>query len=201
MSNPTNPAVPLPGEQPTATVQQPTPSAPPNQPTPPQVTPAAGGDQLGEGGVKALQAERDARQAAETERKALQKQLDDLTAQLATATAAADTRTDLEKQVEAMQTQLDGETAARKVAEENAAKATLAQLRSDRASAKGLPAALAKKLTGTTAAELDTEIDELLPFLTQSRTPGYVPGEGGVVGGGSGDPAQQFAELIRNARH
>lgn len=96
---------------------------------------------------------------------ALQTQIDDLTAKLAAVTAGPDNRTDVEKQLAAMQEQLDAAAAAQKTAEEAAQAATLAQLRSDRASAKNLPPVLAKKLTGTTTEELDAEIDELLPHL------------------------------------
>ncbi|MUL47598.1 hypothetical protein FZI85_25115 [Mycobacterium sp. CBMA293] len=96
---------------------------------------------------------------------ALQTQIDDLTAKLATATAGPDNRTDVEKQIATMQEQLDAATAAQRKAEETAQAATLAQLRSGWATEKGLPAVLAKKLVGTTAEEIDAEIDELLPHL------------------------------------
>jgi hypothetical protein len=64
-----------------------------------------------------------------------------------------------------MQAKLDAEIQARTEADAKVAAAELALLRTDRASTKGLPAALAKKLTGTTAEEIDAEIDELLPLL------------------------------------
>lgn len=70
-------------------------------------------------------------------------------------------KTELQK----LQDQLAAETVAREKAEQAAAAAVTAQLRIDRATAKGLPAVLAKKLVGTTADELDAEIDELLPLL------------------------------------
>ena len=122
-------------------------------------------EQLGEGGVKALHAEREARKAADTKAATLQKQIDDLNAKLSDAAKANDDRPELEKRLATMQEQIEASAAALKAAEENAAKANLAQLRTDRAAAKGLPAPLAKKLTGSTAEELDAEIDELLPLL------------------------------------
>lgn len=96
---------------------------------------------------------------------ALQSQIDDLKAQLATATAGPDNRSDVEKQLATMQEQLDAATAAQKKAEQDAQDANLAKLRTDRAALKQLPAVLATKLAGTTAEEIDAEIDELLPHL------------------------------------
>lgn len=122
---------------------------PAGDPPDPDPTPPPEPDEpLGEPGKKALDAEREARKTAESQAKDLQKQLDAANAQLKT-----------------LQEKLDGALAAQKQAEEAAQAATLAQLRTDRAAEKGLPAALAKKLTGTTAEELDAEIDELLPHL------------------------------------
>lgn len=83
-------------------------------------------------------------------------------------------KTELQK----MQDRLAAETAAREEAERAAAAAVTAQLRLDRAAAKGLPAVLAKKLTGTTAEELDTEIDELLPLVGQRPGPQPNPQQG-----------------------
>lgn len=82
-------------------------------------------------------------------------------------------KTELQK----LQEQLAAETAAREKAEQTAA---AAQLRIDRATAKGLPAALAKKLVGTTADELDAEIDELLPLVAAALGP-VVERVGGLV--------------------
>ena len=118
---------------------------------------------LGEGGKKALDAERKARTTAETTVKDLQKQLDAANAQL--NAAKNDGLPEWQQKFNELQEKLDGALAAQKQAEEAAQAATLAQLRTDRAAEKGLPAALAKKLTGTTAEELDAEIDELLPHL------------------------------------
>ena len=83
-------------------------------------------------------------------------------------------KTELQK----LQDQLAAEKTAREHAEQQAAAAAAAQLRIDRATAKGLPPVLAKKLVGTTAEELDAEIDELLPLVQQPRRPLPVPQEG-----------------------
>lgn len=128
--------------------------APKNDPNP--------DEPLGEGGIKALNAERDARKAAETAASDLQKQLEAANQALAAATSDVP---EWQQKLNELQTKLDGEVAARQEAEKAAQAAATAQLRSDRAAAKGLPLALAKKLTATTADELDTEIDELLPLL------------------------------------
>lgn len=143
---------------------------------------------LGEGGKKALTAERDARKAAETAVKDLQKQLDEATSKLAAVTT--DGLPEWQQQINALKSQLDGEVTARKQAENEAAQAKLSQLRLDRATAKSLPPVLAKKLTGTTAEDIDAEIDELLPLVTsggprpnpQQGTPSH--GRGGSVSAG-----------------
>lgn len=155
-------------------VTHPNPSTPATGPTDTTTTPPAtqasatptqpdAGDQLGEGGKKALDAERAANKDLRAQLKAANDKLAAATPTAAPATATPDSG--LSAQLAELQSKLDGEIAARKQAEQAAQAATLAQLRSDRAVAKGLPAALAKKLTGTTAADLDTEIDELLPLL------------------------------------
>lgn len=118
---------------------------------------------LGEGGLKALNAERDARAAAEKVATELQNQLNAATEALAAAKSSG--QPEWQQKLNELQAKLDGEVAARQEAEKAAQAAATAQLRTDRAVAKGLPLALAKKLTATTADELDTEIDELLPLL------------------------------------
>ena len=142
-----------------------TPEAPQGEPAP-QGDPAPApkpDEQLGDAGKKALNAEREARKTADAAAADLKKQLDAANAQL--AAAKNDGLPEWQQKFNALQEKLDGALAAQKQAEEAAQAATLAQLRTDRASAKGLPAALAKKLTGTTSDELDAEIDELLPHL------------------------------------
>lgn len=122
-------------------------------PTPPAPEPDA---PLGAGGIKALQAERDAREAAEKKAKELQSQLDAANPQW-------------QQQITEMQARLDAEITARTEAEAAAKAATLAQLRTDRCVVKGLSADAAKKLaaslTGETEESIDAEVDEWLPHL------------------------------------
>lgn len=62
---------------------------------------------------------------------------------------------------------------------------------------EGVPASA---LRGTSLEEIEEHAAELKALLPEPRTPGQVPGEGHTVTTGTGDPATQFAELIRNAR-
>jgi hypothetical protein len=55
-------------------------------------------------------------------------------------------------------------------------------------------------LRGSTLDEIQAHAESLKALIPEPRRPGYVPGEGRTVNAGTGDPAQQFAELIRNAR-
>jgi len=55
-------------------------------------------------------------------------------------------------------------------------------------------------LRGTTLEEIEDHAAELKALLPEPRKAGQVPAEGRTVTTGTGDPAQQFAELIRNAR-
>lgn len=142
-------------------------------------------EQLGEGGMKALESERTARRAADTKAAELQKQVDALTKAAEDAAKANDDRPELEKRLEAMQKQVDEAVAAQKRSDEAAATATLAQLRVDRGAAKGLPPALAKLLTATTAEDLDAEIDALLPHLKQGPLPNPQQGNPSQGKGGS----------------
>lgn len=126
---------------------------------------------LGEGGIKALNAEREARAAAEAAAKDLQKQIDVLNQRLSTT---KDDSPEWEQKINALQTKLDGEIEARTKAEKKAAEIERAQYGID----KGLPPALAKKLTGATPEELDAEIDELLPHIGSSGGPKPNPQQG-----------------------
>jgi hypothetical protein len=120
-------------------------------------------NKLNEGGKKARDAERDARKVADGLAKDLQKQLDEANSKLKAVTT--DGLPEWQQQINDLKEKLDGESAARQKAETEAHNATLAQLRTDRATSKNFPVALAKKLTGTTEEEIDAEIDELLPHF------------------------------------
>lgn len=136
-------------DQPTPT-PAPAPAAPKPTPTEPKT-----GDQskdedepLGEKGLKALAAEREAREAAEKREAALLKQIED-----SKKTAEQKAADDLE--------------AARKEATENAAKA----LRYEVAADKGLDLALASRLTGATREELEADADVLKGLIPTSEPP------------------------------
>lgn len=55
-------------------------------------------------------------------------------------------------------------------------------------------------LRGSTLEEIEDHAAALKALLPDPRKAGQVPTEGRTVATGTGDPAQQFAELIRNAR-
>ncbi|WP_396921670.1 hypothetical protein [Mycolicibacterium sp.] len=140
-----------------------TPEAPQGDPTPegdPNPTPD---EPLGEGGKRALDAEREARKTAEAQAKELQKQLD---------AAKKDGLPEWQQQINDLKAQIDSEREAREAAEKAVKDAATTQLRVDLAAVEGIPAVLAKKFTGTTEEEIKAEIAELLPHL---GTPGPRP--------------------------
>lgn len=55
-------------------------------------------------------------------------------------------------------------------------------------------------LRGSSLEEIEDHAASLKALLPEPRKAGQVPAEGRTVTTGSGDPATQFAELIRNAR-
>lgn len=138
----------------------PTPTpAPPQQSTPPtpDPTPAPPAEEpLGAGGIKALNAERDARAKAERDLADLRKQIED-------------------GKKTAEQKAADDIAAANRTAQENAAKA----LRYEVAAAKGLDLHLAARLTGGTREELETDADALMALIPTSATPPTPPAQVG----------------------
>ena len=135
--------------QPTAT-PAPAPAALKPTPTEPKAgdQPKAEDEALGEGGKKALVAEREARETAEKALAALQREIED-----SKKTAEQKAADDLE--------------AARKEAAENATKA----LRYEVAAEKGLDLALASRLTGATREELEADADVLKGLIPTSEPP------------------------------
>ena len=94
-------------------------------------------------------------------------------------------KTELQK----LQDQISAEKTAREKAENDAKEAQLAQLRADRAAAKdGFPRSLAKKLTGTTAEEIDAEINEIMTELGP-RKPEVNGNQGNTRTGDDAKPA------------
>lgn len=104
----------------------------------PQAEPKPDGDQLGDAGKRALEAERAQRKAAEKELARYRK---------AEAEKAEADKTEAEK---------------RAAAEQRAAEAELRATRLEVAHAKGLTPAQAKRLVGTTKEELEADADEIL---------------------------------------
>lgn len=119
-------------------------------------------DTLGEKGLKALKAERDARAKAEADLAALRKEIADskLTAEQKAAADLAE---------------------AQKTAQENAAKA----LRYEVAASKGLDLSLAPRLVGATKADLEADADALKESIGKAGTgtPRPDPSAGGGAGG------------------
>lgn len=102
---------------------------------------------------------------------------------------------------DAQKTELQREREAREAAEKAAAELRaereLTQIRAQVSKSTGIPAEV---LRGNTQEEIEDHAQSLKALLPEPRKPGQVPAEGRTVSTGSGDPAQQFAELIRNAR-
>jgi hypothetical protein len=115
-----------------------TPPEPTASPTEPPAVPKPETDELGDAGKKALATERDARKAAEKELAKYRK---------AEADRAEADKTEAEK---------------RAAAEERAQAAELRATRLEVAHEKGLTAAQAKRLVGTTREELEADADEVL---------------------------------------
>lgn len=132
---------------------------------------------LGEGGKKALDAERTARKAAETAAAELQKQLDALN---------AEKMTDLER----------AQTAA-KVAEEAAAKATTEAMRLRVAAKHGISDEDADLfLVGTDVETLERQAARLVERTPNGPKPD--PSQGAKGTGSKGTTADSFAEFFRN---
>lgn len=111
-----------------------------------------GEDELGDAGRKALDQERRARREAEKARKALEEKLREFEDR---------DKSDSEKAAERL-------AAAEKRASENELRA----MRAEVAMAKGLTAAQAKRLVGSTIEEIEADADEILEaFPVDSRTP------------------------------
>lgn len=122
---------------------------------------------LGEGGKKALDAERKARAAAEKNANAAQKKLDDMAKRLQQFEDRD--KTDAQKLAERAQT-----------AEAEAEKASSKLMRFEVAADKKLPAGWANRLQGSTKEELEADADALLKELGETRqrqSPDY---DGGV---------------------
>ncbi|MBX4168052.1 hypothetical protein K3M35_05145 [Rhodococcus sp. DMU2021] len=142
-------AVPNPGSDPAGA----TPPAPNAATTPP--APEA---PLGEPGLRALQAERDARAEADRQVADLQRQLDEINAaQLS----------DLERAQQAAQAAQEAQQAAQAAAEQRAAEAARWRF----AATNGVPAAWVERLRGSTDEELAADWETLRPTLVPAVDP------------------------------
>lgn len=146
---------------------------------------------LGEGGIKALQAEREARKQADNARKEIEAKLAAANAEIERFQAGE--RTELENAQHAAQKQAEATAEAVKRAE--AAEAAL--LRFEVAQAKGLTGEALDLLTGTTREELEAKADSILKIMdSHKNTVPVVPGEGHSPEVRSG-PEQDFANAMR----
>lgn len=160
-------------------MSDPTPTPDPKEtPDPQQGEPAKSEDKpLGENGERALQAERDARKAAEKTNAALQKQLDDIAA--------------------ANLTELERAQKAAKDAEENAAKASAEAMRLRVAAKHGISDEDADLfLTGTDVDTLERQAARLVERTPNGPKPD--PSQGAKGGASKGTPADSFAEFFQN---
>lgn len=135
-------------------------------------------EELGEGGKKALQAERDARKRAEDEAKALRARLDDI---------EAANMTELEK--------------AQKAARDAQAELSALQLESLRhrvALEKGLPANLVDRLRGESEADIAADADALLALVNAPRSPMPDPTQGSKGEAAPATPEQAFVDFANN---
>lgn len=136
-------------------------------------------DKLGEAGLKALQAERDARKAAE-------KALTD--AQTVWETEKADYVAQLASKDQERETAV-------KEAVEKAAKAEATALRVTIAARKGIDPELADRLVGATREELEADADKLLQHFMPGRVPPRDPSQGKHREGGSGGTVESGKDL------
>lgn len=176
MTQPTTTPAAQPADPTTTTTTQPT--GTPATTATATTTPDPADKPLGESGLRALQAERDARAALEKKLADLEKANTDKFAAIAAALGVAPTdpaKSDADKlaeQVAQIQAQLATSEAAR--------------MRAEVAAAKGLPPALAARLQGSTADELAADADALLALMPA----GTAKAAGATVGGPAPDPSQ-----------
>lgn len=129
----------------------PNPEPKPDEPKPDEPKPD---ELLGDGGKKALDAERAGRKAAEQLVKGLQEQL---------AAAKKDGLPEWQQQINDLKAQIDSEREARETAEKTAETERVAALRARLG--KDLPDPIAALLTGTTEDEIKAQVDALTPHV------------------------------------
>lgn len=144
--------------------------------TPAEATPEAATADLGDGGKKALDAERRRASAAEKQSKALQAQIDEINAAKLS---------DVEK--------------AQKAAADATSRLALYEttvLRQKVALEKGVPAALVGRLVGITEDEIAADADALLALVNAPTSPKPDPSQGPRNANAPVTPAQEFASFI-----
>ncbi|SFO59902.1 hypothetical protein [Amycolatopsis rubida] len=170
---PPNPAVPEPPKPGPTSGPTPTPT-PPEPPAGDPPKEAAKEEPLGEGGIKALQAERDARKALEKKLEGLAP-LEKLAAALGATGGAEQGKTEIEQITERLANH-----------EKQLAEANEARWRAEVANAKKLTPEQAAELRGSTAEELAAHADRLLALFptapASSGTPRPDPSQGGQGG-------------------
>lgn len=138
-----------------------------------------GGDALGEGGLKALRDERDARKAAEHKVKELEERLQSVGKSSDERVAA------LEKKLAALEEQKETER--------------LTNVRSLAVREAGLPADAVELITATSDEDVAAQVERLKSLVAHSTKSGLVVNE---LGGGQEpdvDPAQEFGKALRDA--
>lgn len=142
-----------------------------------------GDEKLGEGGMKALKAEREAN-----------KQLKAQIAELSEKVKAFEDKdkTEAEKQAEQL-------AAAQKAAAESGRKAEQYEV----AAAKGIPLAAASRLRGSTREEMEADADELLKLLSPKDTEGHRPPkpDGSQGKGGDAKPGSLSEAISMHYKH
>lgn len=129
-------------------------------------------DQLGEGGKRAIQSEREARRKAEDAAKALQAKLDEIEQANMSELERA------KKQAETAEAELNA--------------LRLDSLRKQVALEKGLPAALLDRLRGESAEDIAADADALMALVNAPRSPMPDPSQGSRGEAAPTTPEQAF---------
>lgn len=149
---------------------------------------------LGDGGIKALQAEREARKQAVKEKADLEKQIAEANKRLEAFEDAQ--RTDEERRAN----ELEKAREVAKAAEERAAQAERKALLATIATEEGIPATHIHRIVGSTEEELRADAKALAESLNigGTRKPAPIP-EAGSTGGLKVSTADQFSAAIQAA--
>lgn len=144
-------------------------------------------DTLGEGGIKALKAERDARAEAEKRASALESEI-------------AKIKSGHEQQQTVWQTELEEAKAATATLEQSLTAAQSESARFRVGVTKGLPSDLIELLKGDDEAALEAHADILARYVPSGTTPSIKPdpSQGARGTAGSQSVEQQFADAIKN---